>query len=131
MQQLSGIRPPLAKIVVDIDRGDACRTGRLLQAGERLRNRERPAKDVFSVRKLEMIDYIDEKERDARLMADIARALFHDVGNRWAAGTAGGFLRFKRASTSFIVNWLPDSRSSSSFHEIGSATGAPGRARTA
>jgi len=38
-----------------------------------------------------MIDHVDEKERDARFMVDIARGLFHDLGSRWGAGTAGIF----------------------------------------
>ena len=40
------------------------------------------------------------------------------------------FLFFSRFSTSFIVNWLPDFKPFSSFQSSGSATGAPGRART-
>lgn len=47
--------------------------GVLLEARERRRDGEGPVEDVFSVRKLEMIDHIDEKQRDARFMADIAR----------------------------------------------------------
>jgi len=39
LQQLFGIRPPLAEIIVDIDRGNACRAGPLLQASQRRRNR--------------------------------------------------------------------------------------------
>ena len=89
LQQLLRIRPPLAEIVVDIDRRNACRAGLLLQAGKRRRNRERLAEDVFSVRKLEMIDHIDEEERDARFMADIARGLFHDLGSRWGRRHGG------------------------------------------
>jgi len=131
LQQLFGIRPPLAEIVVDIDRGDACRASPLFEARKRRRNREPPFEDLFSIRELEMIDHIDEKERDARFMADVASGLFHDLGSRWGAGTAGVILRLSRAATSFIVNWLPDSRSFSSVQENGRATGAPSLAWTA
>jgi len=62
--------------------------------------------------KLEMVDHIDQKQCDARLMADMACGLFHALGSRCGGGSAGSFLRFSRASTSFIVNWLADSSSS-------------------
>jgi hypothetical protein len=44
---------------------------------------------------------------------------------------AGGLFLPRRFTTSFIVNWLADFKVPSSFHSSGSATGAPGRARTA
>src|SRR5947209_4431123 len=75
------------------------------------------------------------KKRSRNLTPEQRSEVARKATGRYAvlskAGTAGGFLRLIRASTSFIVNWLPDSRSSSSSQESGRATGAPGLARTA
>src|SRR6266849_9446695 len=54
----------------------------------------------------------------------------HEVGSFCGRGDTGAW-PFDRFRTSFIVNWLADLRALSSFHSSGSATGAPGRARTA
>ena len=52
------------------------------------------------------------------------------TGRTWPFGGAGDLRFFSRFRTSFIVNALADSSPSSSSHESGTATGAPGRART-
>ena len=129
--QLGHFRSPLAEIVVHIDRGNTRFPRSLFEPGESGGDCQGTVKDCLSVGKLEMIDHVNENEREAGFMTDMARCFFHDLGSRWGGGMAGGFFFFSRAKTSFIVNWLADSRSFSSFHESGRATGAPARARTA
>src|SRR5438874_3775517 len=75
-EQFIGIRPPLPEIVVDIDDRNACPTRPLFEAPETGRHREVLAKYALSVRKLEMIDRIDDDEGETGFMADVA--CWHD-----------------------------------------------------
>ena len=145
--QAFGVGTPLAEIVVDVNGGDTGAPAAVFELGQSCRHWQGIFQDLVAIREFEMVDDVDQDESDrgfvagavisshgdplclAQLWQGGMAEVRHD-GRTWPLDRDGGFRFFSRFSTSFIVNALADSSPFSSSHARGTATGAPGRART-
>jgi len=67
---LAKVRSPLPVVVVDVDRRDAGGPGAALQLAEAPRHRERVGEERLPAVEVEVVDDVEQQQRDGRLVRD-------------------------------------------------------------
>src|SRR5947207_1062716 len=102
------VRPPLAKIVVDVNRWNAGLRRSFFQSRDVLRRRQRMLEQIISAFiKFEIVYYIDEQQRDRRTIRSIAvkiRTLL--VCHKKKSGHAAAKVSEARTLTRGIFEWM-------------------------